>query len=123
MSAKYLYHNRLRSFIERLVTPVVAVLSIGAVIILIFAGIAPSRPGRELNGIAKSALFHASKGKAHLIIELRVELGDGRIASVFSQTGFAPQPGTRIVVRERISWLGFPSLLWDGTMQSGNSIP
>ncbi len=101
---------------------VVAVLGLICLFMAVLVGYAnwPSRPPREITAVFKSASFDARKSQARLIVNLQVELPDGRIAPALSTIGSAPQPGTRIVLREHANILGVAYLYWDGLLQDQN---
>jgi hypothetical protein len=102
---------------------VVSALGVTAFMIAALVGYAnwPSRPSREIAAVFKSASFDARKNQARLIVNLQVELPDGRIAPALSTIGSAPQPGARIVLREHANFLGVAYLYWDGLLQDQNS--
>jgi hypothetical protein len=77
----------------------------------------PSRPAREVPATFKSALFDAQKSKPKMLIQMQVELSDGRTVPAWSTIGIAPQPGARIILREHANILGAAWLYWDGIAQ------
>jgi hypothetical protein len=97
----------------------VAVLGLIAFLVAAIVGFAnwPSRPAREVPATFKSAMFDAKKSKPKIMIQMQVELPDGRSAPAWSTIGIAPQPGARIILREHANILGAAWLYWDGLVQ------
>lgn len=89
----------------------------GVVLVLVVQVAPPPDAGRQLNATMKAALIHVEPETPHPIIELRVELEDGRLVRAASRTGTTPPVNGKIVLTEYEAWFGGKTLVWDGRMQ------
>jgi hypothetical protein len=90
---------------------IVLALVIGAGIFYIQSQ--PNRSERELEAVVvKAFIDETPEGKRFPHIE--GQLAAGKIVVVAGHASVPPAPGTRLVVRERVTWLGFHSYEWNG---------
>jgi hypothetical protein len=93
----------------------------GAVVLalLIGAGIfflqsQPNRSEREVEATVRAATFEFDPNTGQRHVRIESELDGGKIVLAWGLPAMPPAHGARIVLRERVTWLGLASYQWEG---------
>jgi hypothetical protein len=72
----------------------------------------PIRSEREVEAVVRTAAAGNDPYQRYFHIECEIE--DGRIVLVTMLAPMPPSPGSRVVLRERVTWPGPTSYQWEG---------
>lgn len=97
-------------------------LGIGAAVVLavlIGAGILfiqsqPNRSEREVEATVRAATFEFDPNTGQRHVRIESELDGGKFVLAWGLPAMPPAHGARIILRERVTWLGLVSYQWEG---------
>jgi len=74
----------------------------------------PNRSEREVAATVRTATVENDPNTGQRYIQIESELDGGKIVLALGLPPMPPAHGARIVLRERVTWLGLVSYQWEG---------
>ena len=90
-----------------------------ALAVLIGAGILvvlsqPVRSERDVEAVVRTAFVEGASKLGRYYTKIESQLDNGKIVVAFGTPSVPPAQGTRLILRERVTWFGLHSYEWNG---------